>query len=387
VQLLDRGPRAQRIAAGAAIAVAVMGFVALVAYLSGLRALFGIAQQSQMAVPSAVSCLILGLGLLHSRPEREPVLIFASQTSGGALARRLVPIVILVPVALAVMRHRGQAVGLYPEAVGDWLYVLAVIGLILPMVYSFVRSLDTLEHERRSAAQMLESRELEYKALAENAVEAIISTDERGLIVYANRSTERIFGWPPEELLGERLTLLMPERLGEAQFAELTELATALVAGTSPPMVELTGLTKSGIEFPYELSLSHFSDGESVLFTGVMRDISTAKRAAQRSAARYGGARALAEASRVLRPKGRLLVMEHVRAQAPGLARWQDRFTPLWKTLNGGCHLNRPTRATIEAAGFAFTSVQEFRETRIPLAFIQPMLIGVGQARQEGGEA
>ncbi|HEY8770390.1 MAG TPA: response regulator [Thermoleophilaceae bacterium] len=307
VQLLDRGPRAQRIAAGAAIAVAVMGFVALVAYLSGLRALFGIAQQSQMAVPSAVSCLILGIGLLHARPEREPVLIFASQTSGGALARRLVPIVILVPVALAVMRHRGQAVGLYPEAVGDWLYVLAVIGLILPMVYSFVRSLDTLEHERRSAAQMLESRELEYKALAENAVEAIISTDERGLIVYANRSTERIFGWPPEELLGERLTLLMPERLGEAQFAELTELATALVDGTSPPMVELTGLTKSGIEFPYELSLSHFSDGESVLFTGVMRDISTAKRAAQRSAARYGGARALAEASTLESALPRLL--------------------------------------------------------------------------------
>ena len=96
--------------------------------------------------------------------------------------------------------------------------------------------------------------------------------------------------------------------------------------------------------------------------------------------------RALAEARRVLRPTGRLLVMEHVRAQAPGLARWQDRLTPLWKTLNGGCHLNRPTRATIEAAGFAFTSVEEFREKRIPLAIVQPMLIGVGQTQQERGE-
>jgi two-component system sensor histidine kinase/response regulator len=297
VQLLDRGPRARRIAAVAAAGVAVMGFVALMAYLSGLRALFGIAQLSQMAVPSAVSCLILGIGLLHSRPEREPVLIFTSQTSGGALARRLVPIVILVPVALAVMRHQGEVVGLYREAVGNWLYVLAVIGLILPMVYSFVRSLDKLEHERRSAAQMLESRELQYRALAENAVEAIISTDERGLIVYANESAERIFGWRPEDLLGQPATRLMPERLGEPQFAELAKLATAVRDGTSTPMVELTGLTRDGMEFPCELSASHFSDGESVLFTGVMRDISTAKRAVQRSAARYAGARALAEAT------------------------------------------------------------------------------------------
>ncbi len=307
VQLLDRGPRARRVAAWTAGAAAVMGFVALVGYLSGLRTLLGIPQQSQMAIPAAVSCLLLGLGLLHARPDREPVLIFTSQTSGGALARRIVPIVILVPVALAVMRHQGQAVGLYPEEIGNWLYVLAVVGLILPLVYSFVRSLDTLEHERRSASHMLESRELQYKALAENAVEAIISTDERGLIVYANESAERIFGWTPEELLGERLTRLMPDRLGDPQFTELARLATEVRDGTSTPTIELTGLTRDGMEFPCELSLSHFSDGESVRFTGVMRDISTAKRAAQRSAARYGGARALAESGTLEAALPRLL--------------------------------------------------------------------------------
>ncbi len=307
VQLLDRGPRAQRIAAVAAAGVAVIGFVALVGYLSGLKALFGIAQESQMAVPSAVSSLLLGIGLLHSRPERNPVLIFTSQTSGGALARRIVPIVILVPVALAVMRHQGEAVGLYSEAIGNWLYVLAVVGLILPMVYSFVRSLDTLERERRSAAQMLESRELQYKALADNAVEAIISTDERGLIVYANDSAERIYGWKPEELIGQPLTRLMPERLGEPQVTELARLATEVRDGTSTPTVEFTGITRDGMEFPSELSLSHFSDGDSARFTGVIRDISTAKRAAQRSAARYGGARALAEAGTLEAALPRLL--------------------------------------------------------------------------------
>ena len=87
-------------------------------------------------------------------------------------------------------------------------------------------------------------------------------------------------------------------------------------------------------------------------------------------------ARALRTARRVLRRDGSLLVLEHVRAREPGLAAWQDRLTPLWKTIAGGCHPNRDTRATIEAAGFAFESAEEFRERRIPVPIVQPELIG-----------
>ena len=90
---------------------------------------------------------------------------------------------------------------------------------------------------------------------------------------------------------------------------------------------------------------------------------------------------ALREAHRVLRDDGRLLVFEHVRAGEPELARWQSRLNPLWKTLNNGCQLNRNTRAVIEAAGFEFERVDEFRERRIPLAIVQPQLIGVARKR------
>lgn len=59
---------------------------------------------------------------------------------------------------------------------------------------------------------------------------------------------------------------------------------------------------------------------------------------------------ALAEAARVLRPGGRLLFVEHVRAEDPGLARWQDRLERPWHFLADGCHCNRDTVAAIEAS-------------------------------------
>jgi ubiquinone/menaquinone biosynthesis C-methylase UbiE len=61
---------------------------------------------------------------------------------------------------------------------------------------------------------------------------------------------------------------------------------------------------------------------------------------------------ALAEIRRVLRPGGALLFIEHGQAPEPGTRRWQDRLTPVWRRLAGGCHLNRPIERLIRDAGF-----------------------------------
>jgi ubiquinone/menaquinone biosynthesis C-methylase UbiE len=60
---------------------------------------------------------------------------------------------------------------------------------------------------------------------------------------------------------------------------------------------------------------------------------------------------ALSEVRRVLRPGGQFLFMEHGRDPRSSVARWQDRLTPLWKPLAGGCCLNRPVLEQIERVG------------------------------------
>jgi ubiquinone/menaquinone biosynthesis C-methylase UbiE len=68
---------------------------------------------------------------------------------------------------------------------------------------------------------------------------------------------------------------------------------------------------------------------------------------------------ALGEIRRVLRPGGRLLFIEHVRAAGP-TARWQDRIEPLWGRLLGGCHPNRDTVSGIKEAGFEIETFDAF---------------------------
>jgi len=68
--------------------------------------------------------------------------------------------------------------------------------------------------------------------------------------------------------------------------------------------------------------------------------------------------RALAEVRRALKPDGQLLFVEHGRAEAPGVAAWQDRLNRIWGRLAGGCNLNRPIAALIREAGFRIDDLE-----------------------------
>ncbi|MEE4331317.1 MAG: class I SAM-dependent methyltransferase [Wenzhouxiangella sp.] len=79
--------------------------------------------------------------------------------------------------------------------------------------------------------------------------------------------------------------------------------------------------------------------------------------------------RGLSEIKRVLRPGGKLLMLEHVQARSRFWARVLDRIQPAWTTVTGGCHPNRDTVGTVERAGFVIDS-DSFRERGLMRRFV-----------------
>ena len=67
--------------------------------------------------------------------------------------------------------------------------------------------------------------------------------------------------------------------------------------------------------------------------------------------------KALREMRRVLRADGQLVFIEHGRAPDPAVVQWQDRVTPLWRAIAGGCHLNREIDRLLALGGFEVTEL------------------------------
>jgi len=142
---------------------------------------------------------------------------------------------------------------------------------------------EKLIESQRAKAPFRESEE-HYRAVAEAATDAIITIDSNSTILIVNPAAERIFGYSTAEMIGQPLTMLMPEYLRHLHKAGITRYVETGRKHIGWAAVQLPGLHKSSAEIPLEISFAEFTNDGRRFFIGIARDISERKRLQDRQA-------------------------------------------------------------------------------------------------------
>jgi PAS domain S-box-containing protein len=134
------------------------------------------------------------------------------------------------------------------------------------------------EHRPR-VEQALRESEARYRGLLEAAPDGMVVVNSAGEIVLLNLRAESQFGYRRDELLGQRVTSIIPQGFAERLIADGTRTAAEALAQQIGTGIELTGLRRDGTCFPIEIMLSPLEDSQGMLVTAAIRDISTRKAA------------------------------------------------------------------------------------------------------------
>ncbi len=177
----------------------------------------------------------------------------------------------------------------------SWLLALAVwLGL---RGQARAEALEKEARMRELAEEALGTTEERYRVVTDTASDAIISINEQSQIVFANPAVEKVFGYKPGELQGKELTVLMPKYLRELHRAAVKRYLETGKRHLNWESIELTGLHKDGREIPVEVSFGEQVRAGRHTFTGIVRDITERKRAAEALRASEEKFRALAESA------------------------------------------------------------------------------------------
>jgi PAS domain S-box-containing protein len=136
-----------------------------------------------------------------------------------------------------------------------------------------------------------------YRALLEAAPDAMVVVNQGGEIVLLNVQAEKEFGYRRDELVGQKVTNIIPEGFAERLIADGTRSAAEALAQQIGTGIELSGRRKDGSRFPIEIMLSPLESAEGILVTAAIRDISVRKAAEQHLAQMEGRYRGLLEAA------------------------------------------------------------------------------------------
>jgi PAS domain S-box-containing protein len=201
-----RGGRARSIAAGLGLAGVVIAFLALTGYLLGSGMLYALPRFTGIALQTASILLSLGLALVFSVPEHQPMKALWEDSAAGMLARRGLPIILVLPMAIGWVTVQAQTVGLYDGPMGTSLLVLVLTVLMCGVLWWGVSAVGVRERAMAAMNEVTSRADMVLRS----ARDQVVVLDKDWRYTYVNDQVFEVTGQPRERFLGHTLWDVFP---------------------------------------------------------------------------------------------------------------------------------------------------------------------------------
>ncbi len=156
-----------------------------------------------------------------------------------------------------------------------------------PRAHLSQRQLSLLRSLAKIVTDHLEKRKLDIvrqaaMSMAAATPDAIVCADDAGTITFWNEAAERMFGYAKREAIGRPLTLIVPAAFRGGHEAGMARIAAGGERRLAGKTVEIRGQRQDGTEFPLELSLATWQDGDRTHVGSIIRDVSERHRSQER---------------------------------------------------------------------------------------------------------
>jgi PAS domain S-box-containing protein len=259
---------------GLGFAAFVIAAAALVGYAIGLDFAHDWVRYTRMSLASASCFVAVSIALIFVGSQR---LGYHRATLAGILG--LLTYLILLAMTYYELARYETAFGItFSAGTREARATLSSLVLISGALYGalIVHLYFSSRRARRMSAELAESR-ARLGAIIDNAADGIITIDERGIILSVNAACTRIFGHPPEDMIGRNVEMLMPEAFAAAPDGRITSHEHGAEAMVVAGGQEVQGRRKGGSTFPLDLAVARVELGGAAVYSGIVRDISDRK--------------------------------------------------------------------------------------------------------------
>ena len=273
--ILGAGRRGRRLAAGLGVAVVAVSMLSMIGYLYGARQMYMLPRFTGIAPQTASILLGLGLGVVASVTDREPMRSLLEPTAAGALARRALPIIVLLSLTLGWARIRLQGGGVVDPVFGTALRTLFELALLSGLLWSAVRMIRTREQALLESDAAVRRQAAQLATFLETAAICLHRVGPDGTILWANDAELETLGYSSHEYVGHNIVEFHADR------PVIDDILRRLHAGERLRDCEARMRCKDGAIKTVLIDSSVLWDGGRFVHTQCFtRDITAAKAAA-----------------------------------------------------------------------------------------------------------